>query len=89
MIPLNSHRRARPDLLQGAVAPLLAGGLVSPTVPRKAAGVEAQAFPLLQLLLRRLLDAIVEAGDAHLAGIVVHVGDDVGEHADGVGGGPP
>ena len=79
------QRGARPDLLEHAVA-LLAGRLAQPDIAEERAIVEAEPCPLLELLGRRLLDAVVEARDAHLAGIVVHLAQDPGQRADRVHG---
>src|SRR5205085_417111 len=76
---------ARPDLLQHCVAPLTRR-LAQPNVGEEGAIVEAEPCPLLALPGRGLLDAVVEAGNAYLAAIVVHFADDPGENADGIDG---
>ena len=80
------HRRARPDLLEHAVA-ALARGLAQAHGAQELAGIEAEPSPLLELLGRGLPDAVVEAGDAHLAVVVVHLGHDPGQRPDRVHGG--
>src|SRR6185503_13026954 len=59
------HRRPRPDLLQHAVAPL-AGRMPEADPAQERRLVESELGPALELLARRLLDAVIEPRDFHL-----------------------
>ena len=78
--------RPRPDQFQHRAA-LLAGRDRQADRPEEGLGGLAQRFPGFQDLRRRLLDAVVEAGNGDAAGLVVDVGEDLRQDADRVGGG--
>src|SRR5690606_29263440 len=76
-------RWTSPDELERRTA-TLAGQFLEADRPKERLGVFAECFPAAQDLGRRLLHAVIKAGDRHAAILVVQVGQNLAQDADRV-----